>query len=684
MPNIISIKFNEDLVIGGNIQITGNQSIAGSNVPLTFTEIWVGVRAAANEVTTGTPTLNVGERSAINFAQSFNLDYNATNIYNVVRSGSTVTITGPSTSAGGVDFTGANAYRNNTGFPVPADVVFTYNSSSTDYLQIESVTFTQGAVPALYCSNVQVVVKANQDMTKITSPINADLNSDTVSFPYLRGSSAIIKVQNYLGTVATQSIQTPAVLNPNNYTITINNSPYGATLIITYTNQNLLSLKYSLRIGASITIPQTSNIYTNIAPGNYSLVIQDQFGCVKEKAFTVSEYQNNREPYFLLSKSMSFRFADRIDFSLPGNYKTPENTLSCESPVKIPYKEIQQFESRDVITTQFKSNFATNRVFIDVPGEASQEIAVIKKSQNIGVKDKRDAVLYRYGNGLAGVYFLTGNIYDFDTNADIGDYSLNGSLPLWAIVGNYFIMNNAWYQIRDIVYDERVNAEVIIFQFYYLSPPSNVIVGSIFDIFPYEVYEFTIDLMPYNDKNLQIRIVSTDSYFDTKTQLSEQINVKTKQEGTVEIKYSNPENTDVFYSTGITNLLRMLYVKRDAQPDQDSESYKTDTNAILLSSNVYEMDEFEFEPVTEEIMRKLIQAFNHKTLQMDGVYYIINGDVEVDPRLGNTNLYVVRVTLTKSGGAFNSNGSDNLNTNPYVEVPGLIDQGNGSFIEYQS
>jgi hypothetical protein len=55
-----------------------------------------------------------------------------------------------------------------------------------------------------------------------------------------------------------------------------------------------------------------------------------------------------------------------------------------------------------------------------------------KKSNNIGITDKRDAIKYDLGNGNTGLFFAAGNVYDYATNAITDQYVLNGLLPEWA------------------------------------------------------------------------------------------------------------------------------------------------------------------------------------------------------------------------------------------------------------
>lgn len=687
MPgNIITIEFNEDLQNTGSLTLSGLTTYLLTNTPFSYTWSWVSLRSASFQVTTGTPTITPGERSAINFVTAFNLDVNGTNLYSVARVANVVTITAVSSTVMGITFTDALAWKTTTP-PVFGNVEFTYGAVNTSNLTIETIEFLPDN--SNRCGNVSVHVVANQVITEVLSPVMSTPipppNSDEFTFIYPRGVNATLTVKNGQGVTVSEGFQTPPILGDKNIFTQVNNSPNGATLVVSVDNSVGLTLQYA--VTPPDTSPfayQSSNVFTGIAPGSYWMHVRDQFGCSKYYPFIVDEIQSTRTPLFYISKAMSLRFAERIDFSLPGNYKTDENTLSCEVDVKKVYKEVQQFQTNDIITTQFKSNYTNNVATIIRESGATVNVPVIRKSNNIGVKDKRDATQINLGNGKLGIYFESGNTYNYDTNVVTGTYALNGGLPYWATLGNYFSVGLTWYEVDEIYYDEDLAVDVIVVDAPYTGEPITVIVGSIYNVFPYEVYEFTIDFGNYPNENIQVRISCSDSEFTTKTLLSETINVKEKQKGTVEIRYSNPQNTDVFYSTGIFNLIRMPINKVGGSPDQENENYKTDSTTILLSSEVYEVTQFIFEPVTREIMRKMVQAFNHKTLTMDGVAYVINGSVETEGPLEQSNLWVVTVNLIKTGGAFNSNiqGDNELFDPLNIEVPGLIDLGDGNFVKY--
>jgi hypothetical protein len=97
-----------------------------------------------------------------------------------------------------------------------------------------------------------------------------------------------------------------------------------------------------------------------------------------------------------------------------------------------------------------------------IKSDATEDIiSVEKKTSNIGNKDKRDAIKFNYGNGKTGIYFQSGNIYDYATDEIIETFALNGYLPFWASSGNYVQIGLSWFLIEDVIFDESRNCEAI-------------------------------------------------------------------------------------------------------------------------------------------------------------------------------------------------------------------------------
>lgn len=672
----IILTFHDDLTLNQGIGFTTTE--IGSTFPIAMSFIWKNTRAGFGQVTIGTPIVDSeGERSAINFIQAFNLDWNWSNSqFTVTRNVNVVTIEWKFTNKEFSAF-----YCTSDALVEPKPLLGSVTSdivNESEAISITSVSFAEATTNP--CQNVKVIVETNIDIENIITPVSASaIESTTYEFDFLRGQNITILVEDANGFQDHTGGPTPSLLSPNDFVLQLNVSPGGTTVIASNSVAVGLDFEYSL----DNTTWQTSNVFSGLVAGNYTLYVRDQLGCSTSKTFVVDEY-GIQTPYFYISKANSIRFANRIDFGDAGNYKTDENTLSCEVDVLLPYHEVQLFQTADVITTQFKSNYETNTAKVIRANGDEVAVPVVKKSNYIGNKDSRDARKYDLGSGKTGIYFTSGNIYDYTTGFPTGEtHYLNGGLPIWAKSGGYVKVDTEWFLIEDVLFDESKNAEIMVISSSYSGADVSVIAGTIYNIFDYEIYEFTIDMVDYIDEVIRVSIIAEDDNFTTITLLSEDINVQVNHEFTKAIEYWNEDNNDVFYATGIKHKIRLPYHKRSGDVDESSEVHKTDVSSVLLSSELYEVDEFKFEPVTKEIWRKLMIALSCKNVLIDGVGYVKNNGFDTEGPLEDTNLYVLTAKMIKTGNVFTSEISGSVDFNSTnIEVPGLIDIGSGGFLKY--
>ena len=420
----IKITFTQNLPIGAQLGFDVVNDGGMWGIPTTYAHVfnWVNIRSSSGQVTKGTPTINVGERTAMNFVTAFNLDTGGQ--YTVTRTLNQVTIVAQNIY-GFIEFYVNGIFESYNNHP---SIVFEINNGNSAPFSITSMVYSQSAANS--CSNVDVVVTTSELATEILSPvfINPNVNNP-FTINLLRGQTLALQLKNANGNIINELIETPALLNASNFDLQINNSPFGASILIGNTNSDQLILQYSL----DNVVWQSSNEFYGLATGSYILYIKDQLGCSTSKAFSVDEF-GIQSPYFYISKANSFRFANRITWGDSENYKTDENTLSCEVDVELAYKETQQFQSADIITTQFKSNYLNKVASVIKSDGTILNIPIVQKTNNIGLKDKRDARKYNIGGGKTGIYFVSGNIYDYNTNAIINSYSLNGLLLVIILV----------------------------------------------------------------------------------------------------------------------------------------------------------------------------------------------------------------------------------------------------------
>lgn len=671
MAKTFKITFNEDLVVGSTLTFDIRNNNFTPSFAVSLAHEWVTLRSAAFKVTTGVPDIdNPGEATAIQYMQAVQLDYGGT-FSSITRTGNAVFLT---VDQNYLDFEGGLAMMNPS---LVANVDFELVVNTTT-ISITSVSFAEATTNP--CQNVKVIIETNIDIENIITPVSASaIESTTYEFDFLRGQNIVVLVEDVNGFQDHTGGPTPSLLSPNDFTLQLNVSPGGTTAIASNSVAVGLDFEYSL----DNSTWQTSNVFSGLVAGNYTLYVRDQLGCSTSKTFVVDEF-GIQTPYFYISKANSIRFANRIDFGDAGNYKTDENTLSCEVDVLLPYHEVQLFQTADVITTQFKSNYETNTAKVIRANGDEVSVPVVKKSNYIGNKDSRDARKYDLGSGKTGIYFTSGNIYDYNTGFPTGEtHYLNGGLPIWAKSGGYVKVDTEWFLIEDVLFDESKNAEIMVISSSYSGADVSVIAGTIYNIFDYEIYEFTIDMVDYIDEVIRVSIIAEDDNFTTITLLSEDINVQVNHEFTKAIEYWNEDNNDVFYATGIKHKIRLPYHKRSGDVDESSEVHKTDVSSVLLSSELYEVDEFKFEPVTKEIWRKLMIALSSKNVLIDGVGYVKNNSFDTEGPLEDTNLYVLSAKMIKTGNVFTSEISGSVDfDSTNIEVPGLIDIGSGGFLKY--
>lgn len=676
----IEITFNDDLSIGDQVYFekrfndgvldTGWQPVQ---------ETWVNFRSGANQVTQGTPTAIQGERSAINFVQAINLDYlftypvNGELVNGVERIGNKVIIRQH------INW----SFRLIDPDPTSADVsISIFNWSGINFNITGATIGTATTNPV--CTHFKIFFSFNTDIVKYKIGSNDEVilggPSDSIELEFLRGqgfTAQFYDADDNLSYYSLTSFQVPSILNVNSLNIQVNATPNGGTATASIIT-TLLTLEYSLDDNTWYD----SEVFNNLPEGDYTMYVRDHLGCKISKAFHVDEFGVG-VPYFHIPKANPIRFANVVTWGDCSNYKTDDNTLSCQENVRkaIPYTQL--FQSCDIIPTQIHSNYNVNSMKIVDEDDNETVVNFIQKSNFMQRKDMRDARMYSFDENKTGIYFLTGNIYDYDTQADTGnDHSLNGTLPEWGVVGNYVRLNNTWYVVDSVQYDPEKNADVLLISNIYTGADQVVQVASIYNLENFEVFESEIDFVSFIDKKLRVYIDAQDSNFVDLAFVSELIWVKVSHENTSMIRYKNSTNTDVYFNTGIEFKIRFEVEDIYAKDDEETEISISDTQAKIYKANIYEKNTYVFSPVPTEMMRKLKQILVHDILEIDNTPYAKNDAPEVT-NLEGTNLYDVVANMVKSGRNFNSNASlGEIEFNgSNEEVPGLVDFG-GGFVKY--
>jgi len=611
------------------------------------------------------------DETANNYRIALELDYNSTNLYTITVLNNVVTI---EAVQDGVTF--SETFNSTSG----AVTTVLDNEPATPELTIDTVVFSEADSDV--CNKVKVTVTTSELATKVTSPLLIDPNvNNPFSFDWVRGVTIDIDCETATLN-ASQSTQLPDILSVGTTILTQFNTPTGSDLTVTHDSSFGLDLEYSLD---DITY-QTSNKFPGLTPNDYTLYVKDQLGCQISIPFTVSIFTPNisvTDPDFNISKSMSIRYKKDVDWGNCSDYKNEENTLSCEENVLLPYKTLQQFQTCDLVQTQVRNNYETLTANVIKSDGTKDALSISKITNFIDKKDKRDATYYAISGTQTGIYFTSGDTYDYDTGLQEGTYALNGLLPDWGAIGNFVFLDTiGWFTIVDIIEDESRNAEVLVIDYVYAGVETGIIVSSNYNLFNHDFYEFSVDMANYDNQQIQVEVLATDPTFTDIRWLSELIEVEERFDDTMEFLYWNPSNTDVYYFSGIKNKIRLKWQTFHPGVDGEIEGLDTDTNSVLLNSQAYETNIFVSFPVTIGVMRQIITAFVHKELYINGVKYRITEMPETEP-FGQTNLQVITATFKKSGEVFNSQ-LDGTSTDPIsdVELIGLIKYDDTNYLKY--
>ena len=484
-------------------------------------------------------------------------------------------------------------------------------------------------------------------------------------------------------------IKEPSVLLKANISATYTNSPQGATVTVLTVGSNfLLTYTYSLD---GVTF-QSSNTFPGILQGNYTFYVKDQFGCQVNKSITIPAFIDGgvgqRIPYSdLPSKSLSIRYFKYIDFSNSTEYRNDENTQSNQLPYTQNARLYNQlFKNSDtVITTQLKTNYENVVATVVDEQLIEHDIEVVKVVNYSNLKDRRDAIIYPIdnANSQVGLYFNgVDNIYDYFSGAITGNVDLNGALPLWGLVGNFVFVNNAWFEISNVIFDESVSSYVIVITTTYVGLPSVVEVSSIYNLEPYNIHEFNIDFSLFTNQKIQVNITQTDTNtsFPEVVYLSEIIEVAESYSDTLFMEYYNDKNTDIFYATGIKNKIHIPIEFFSGGILGETTTERTDINTFLIDAEGYENDLIAFKLMPKQMMRKVIQGLSHKFVFLNGVQYVKEESPEVVPVIG-TNLYRVNAEMTKSNAVYTSRGLvGDISLTP-LEIPNLLRTSSGGFLK---
>lgn len=683
MPSTITINFATDVSAGDYVELSFVKVEIGlPTIPKR--ETWTTAPRVTGTIQIATPTGNPGERSALQFVQYFNLDYGIKYPDGSYRFWAAQELGQPNKVViTAYDYLGSCLFGFSNFATNNVNVTAVISNCGVSTLSLTSATPSEATVP---CSNFRMSIQTSNvcpniflngieiETANAANPYVIDLPRDT--------NNRLTFIDALLQTLSVPATGLSPYFVPSfseqNINVAIDTSLLGggATLtvsVIIWIANPIQTFTYSLD-GVSY---QSSNVFTGQGPGAGTIYVKDNFGCVKTKAFEVTDF-GTRNPYLFISKANSLSFVENETIDNYTIFPNEKNTFAFNGLEPIKYCDQVFFQTNDVTTIQFKSNYDTPTVYLrHGDGTADTPISLSKKTTNLNRFQNMDCWYYKYSEGYLGIYFTSGNTYD---EGDIvnGAFTLNGNLPDMAIVGtNIQIAGLGIFQIVDWVYDESINKKAILVEHTYNGLPTQSTVKAYFDLLPFEVYEFTIDWSLYGIGTYDVLIDNTDTINGTVQHLSENIIIKDSHPDTLAIRYYNNNNRDIFYKFGIEHFIRVPYIDVEGTMLQEDEINITDLTTSLSKSSVNEGDVFYFEEVVKSQMRKLVIALSCENVFINGMGYTKNGEIELE-KVKGTNLYDISATMISTNINYNNNrqGQEGLEEGGIVfNIPAFITDG---------
>lgn len=587
--------------------------------------------------------------AATNYGTAFNIDYNGMGYYGIEVDANEVIIEleDPYWTFDSVDSSSVNISYNitNTDPPAEVDIETSLSASATPCSTLNiDVTASGGTEP--YTLNIY-------DPEDLVTPIHTNNSwgapGNEVSYEAARGASYVVEVVDDNDVSASETVAVPRSLVAEDFSINTIPSPTGAT--VTFNQENIITGIGTIEFSLDGVDYQTENFFSGQADGDYTVYIRDGFGCVLTINYTISNLLPEPDTFFLISEANSLRFSKvEADTQLiRANYY---NRLSCEEPTAVTYQEKIRFESQDVITTQFKANYETIAVTIVDAVNNEINVPVTQQTTNIGQTDRRDCTYFNAGGGTTGVYFISGNTYDYDTELPNGTYTLeNGNLPNFIQEGMYITVNGlGTHEVVRIRYSEELEVWYAELNITYLGAETESVCSTIYNLHEYEVYEFEIDMADYEGNNFRV-IISLGDAPDQLQYISELVNVKQRQRMGLALEYYNTHNlADMNYQTGIRNILRLDGNINIVLPESSNTTELTDERPVLLKAKLYKNFELRAYRLTTAMAFKLVMALHHNRLTINGLRVTLKDEPSMEPA-SQSNQYHIKARLVEGGNA---------------------------------
>lgn len=610
MASILQLTFDTNQTIqDGDYLYVGITTYSNQNVPISLGETFRTTRTSNFEVTIPSSTSDYAE----NYSTSWNFDYsqrggtnnllssfseNVVTIRLLEPSWQFISVTGSLITSSKVSY-----LINNQNQQEPSSVVLnSYSVDTSDRCGKCFANFTINGGNNTY----NIYEGSDILLSSQSSPLSINLN---------RGTSTKLQFYDTTGQfIGKKSLEVPRRLIEQDILTRITYLSSGASVSISvpFISSDISVYEYSL----DNSVYQTSNLFTGLVNGSYTVYVKDSFGCVTSKDLVIDGSVTTDQIYFFLSEINPIRF-----FDYNSEKKNYFNTKSCNELKSISESFNHEVLSTDSPTTQFDTSAPyINSYIIDSSGNTTSLINV-QKTQNMGLKAKSTCTYFNLNNGKSGVYFGVVDMLDYDTNAFIEEVNFGVTLPEWANKeGDYvFIEDIGEVQISAVSYSDLYNSFILEFDIIYTGNPIEKEISALYNLNAYEAYEFVVDMSIQPDSfNIvtEVGLSSSDIHF---TKISETIKITDDRDSLIRIDYWDKENKGgMIYQTGIKHRIRLNGIY-DYIGEQEVEGYNGDKEYFITDNTVYNTFEITFLRLSSAIAHKMRLISSHSELYINGV-----------------------------------------------------------------
>lgn len=503
-------------------------------------------------------------------------------------------------------------------FTVIAEIIaeeLTVEPSLTALISVESnmdfriISVKDEPAPTDRQNTYTLSILTSQNMRHVLSPFMTTEIVDGVSVSQVirRDAGAELIIAESMGLIETSEDYFAPGLGMESEDIVLRQ--VGEVLFVDV-DPKFMPTKYKLNDGAWSVYPS----FINWNAGENIIHVEDSLGWSNSNTIETVGTDEVIQQNLVIPIENTFMF--KKDNDLLGN---DENLTECDSMSDLCYKQQTYIDDTDIVTTQIKSATIPTVKFNGV------DVLVLKKTDNLNRKEFTDVMI----EGDMICFTAPVNKYEDDGTTIIDTVNHNGLLPEWVAPNRYISLVYADGSITParITYTGKYNGLTVFNYFKVESAAALPLVVKVqvnYQLAPYDVWEcVTLGADVIAESFMTVSIQSKElGYIEEKSEPIVNIN-DFPYVTFMKIKYKNDINTEMFYATGIVNVINMPFVSSVLVDKNEAISYIGDDNIYNVDRTNDIINKYSFDVVTKPQVRKLGIALTRTTVIMNDVVSVL-------------------------------------------------------------